>query len=219
MREDLRTLASSVVDAYEMRVKAISPLMKKVAGLLSSFRREQEEMANELKDRLAKARSLRKKDFDHMMEEIRSRRNGREKEVVEVLERFQKEEEETIRGLRKVLTKDQHPRSEDFKVLKEEILSRHKERERVVTEMLRDFHLEQEELSNALRRLLSKGQDAKIKDLKLTITSLKVRRVHRQSEIGKILENLESVQDQVVNKWIKLIVPGTKSLGFNGIPE
>lgn len=203
--EDMRILAQSIIDSYEMRVKTVSTLMEQVNELLKSFHIEQEEMSGELRERLAKGECLRKKDFDAMMESIRAQRREREKEVSQMLERFRSEEERMITELRSMLISSERTRLEDFKIMKESILTRQREREEEVGDMLRKFHLEQEELSTILKKLLQKGESVRIKDFKIAIESIRVRQRERESEVSKMLEDFRKVHEEVSTEWQKVM--------------
>lgn len=199
--EDMRVLVQNIIDSYEMRVKTVGRLVKQANELLKSFHAEQEELASKLRDNLAKGECLRKKDFDLMMEGIRAQRKKREKEAAEVLEKFQREEEEMIAELRKIITSGERTRLEEFKTMKESILARQKEREERVREVLRNFHLEQEELGAGLRRLLSKNESVRIRDFKAMIKAIRVQQRERESEVGEMLEDFRRVREEVSAEW------------------
>jgi len=78
--EDLRALANSIIDSYEMRVRTVNGLMDQAYSFLKSFQMELEDMIARLRDNLAKAESLRKKDFDRMIGDVIERRHESEEE-------------------------------------------------------------------------------------------------------------------------------------------
>lgn len=94
----------SVIDSYEARVKTVGDLMRQTVEVLKRFDIEQEEKVVRLRDLLARAGSLRRKDFDTLMAEIRARRREKEEKVAHSLDSFLKEQEELIAWLRKVVT-------------------------------------------------------------------------------------------------------------------
>lgn len=207
--EEAKIFTKGIIDSYETRVKTVSALMRQTIQVLKDYQQQQKEMAGELRDILAKTEFLRKKDFDKMMEETWRKRDEKEKEVHEMLESFLREEKVMIDELGKLLGSGELMRTDDFMVLKERILNRQREREKEVNQMLKSFHLEQEELSTALRRLLLKGERVKIRDLKDVIRGLRAHRMHKQSSIGRVLEELEVVDSEVDTAWQRVIM-GTK---------
>ena len=78
----------SVIDSYEARVTTVGALMRQMVEVLKRFGIDQEEKVMELRDLLARAESLRRKDFDTLMAEIRARRREKEEKVAHALDGF-----------------------------------------------------------------------------------------------------------------------------------
>ncbi|MBA3071070.1 MAG: hypothetical protein FP829_02730 [Nitrospirae bacterium] len=199
--EDLRTLANSIIDSYELRVRTVSTLINQAYQLLKSFQIEIENMIAGLRDNLARAESLRKKDFDQMISDVIERRRQREEEAGETLKRFQEEEGEMISRLREIILRGNSSSLEDIKAIKEDIFKRQKEREKKIITTLQCFQIEQEELRVALKKLLSKGEGVKIKDLRIVLNSLRTRQSDRDAELIKMLEEFEIVRGKVQTQW------------------
>ena len=197
----LRSVVENIVGSYESKVKTVTSLMKEVHERIKSYHIEQEQKTNRLKDILAKNECLRKKDFDTMMAGIRSQQEAREEEVSQMVENFCKEEEEAVTKLKEILTVKSSSTLEDFKVLKEKMLSRPKERERRIGQMLKDFHRDQEELNTALKMLLEKGTSVRIKDFKVMVKAFQIERKDENAEVDKILEEFETVKDEISAQW------------------
>ncbi|MCG2676671.1 hypothetical protein L6304_05815 [bacterium] len=200
--EDLRTLANSIIDSYELRVRTVSTLINQAYQLLKSFQTEIEDMIAGLRDNLAGAESLRKKDFDHMISDVIERRRQREEEAEQTLKSFQEEEGEMISRLREIILRGNSSSLEDnIKAIKEDIFKRQKEREKKIIKTLQCFQIEQEELRVALKKLLSKGEGVKIKDLRIVLNSLRTRQSDRDAELIKMLEEFEVVRGKVQTQW------------------
>ncbi|MBT9137416.1 MAG: hypothetical protein DDT30_01456 [Dehalococcoidia bacterium] len=194
----------TVIDSYEARVKTVGALMKKTVEVLKRFDLEQEEKVVELRDLLAKAESLRRKDFDNSMAKIWARRREKEEKVSHTLDGFLKEQEELVAWLRKVIA-DGHIGLEEFKLLSQNILTRQKEAEGELSRMLRELHLEQEELGTGLKRLLQKGKGVRIKDFKAMIKAIQLRQEGRRDEVGRMLDELWGVDEEVATQWHKVM--------------
>jgi len=194
----------SVIDSYEARVETVGALMKKAAAVLKRFDLEQEEKVVELRDLLARAESLRRKDFDTLMAEIWARRREKEEKVARTLESFLREQEELVAWLRKVVT-DGNIGVEEFKPLSQNLLNRQKGAEAELSRMLRELHLEQEELGTGLKRLLQKGERVRIKDFKAMIKAIHLRQGGREDEVGKMLDELWGVEEEVATQWHKVM--------------
>jgi len=194
----------SVVDSYETRVITVGALMRQTVELLKRFDLEQEERVMELRDLLARAESLRRKDFDTLLAEIRTRRREKEERVAHALDRFLKEQGELVAWLRKVITNGDIG-LEEFKALSQGILTRQKGAQGDLSRMLRELHLEHEEMNIGLRRLLHKGERVRIEDFKAMIKAIQLRQGGRQDEVGKMLDELWGVDEEVATQWHKVI--------------
>ena len=164
--EELRALANSIIDSYEVRVSTVNTLMAQANNILKAFQIELEEMIFLLRDNLAKSESLRKKDFEHMIKDIIECRMLREQEAEQSFKLFQEEEGEMIARLRDIILNGNSSSPNDIETIREDILKRQKMREKKIVKSLRCFQIEQEELRIALKKLLSKGENVKIRDFK-----------------------------------------------------
>jgi hypothetical protein len=199
--EELKALANSVIDSYEMRVRTVNGLMEQAYGFLRSFQMELEEMIDRLRDNLAKGESLRKKDFDRMMSDFTERRMFHQLTAEDVLNRFQKEEMEMIDRLRQIIVSGGHSNLKDMELIRDDILKRQKEREAGVIQALKRIQVEQEELKAAIKHLLSKGEDVRIKDFKLMLQSLRVQQSAQDSQLDRMLEDLDLARSRVQSQW------------------
>ncbi len=199
--EELRALANSVIDSYEMRVRTVNGLMEQAYGFLRSFQLELEEMIERLRNNLAQGESLRKRDFDRMMADFTERRQFHQLEAEEVLSRFQDEEMEMIDRLRKIIVSGGRSNLKDMDVIRDDILKRQKERETGVIQALKRIQVEQEELKAAIKQLLNKGEDVRIKDFKLMLKSLRVQQDTRETQLGRMLEDLDLARSKVQSQW------------------
>ena len=205
MDTEIKTVVDNILDSYETRVKVVGKVMKETTVLLKRLSREQAEMALGLRDTLAKKESLRKRDFDYLLEDIVLKNLDKEKKVNGVLEGFQEEEKDIIARLRNILTGTEKVKLSEFNLLSKEILGRLDRREKEAGEVLRSFHIEQEELAAGLRKLAEKGDQVRTKDIKAMTERLKLRQLERESEIGELLSDLGKVQEEVNLRWGKLL--------------
>ena len=199
--KELGTIVEEIVRSYDLKVKTVTSLMRQVNQKIKDYHTEQELMVNKLKDMLAKNECLRNKDFDVMMSGIRNQQESREKEAAELVENFCKEEEETVAKLKEILTVKSPSALEDFKILKEKVFNQPKEKEKKISQMLKDFHRDQDELSTALKMLLGKGPSVRIKDFKAMVKAFHIEHKYENAEVDRILEEFERVKDKISNQW------------------
>jgi len=200
-KEDLKTLANSILDSYEMRVSTVSGLMEQAYHFLQSFAMELQEMIVRLRNNLARAESLRKKDFDKMISDVMGHRHQKEKEAKESLELFQEQEKEMIDRLRNIILGGSRSSTADIKAIKEDISSRQKEREKSITKALKRFQIEQDELKASLNNLLSKGEGVKVKDLRIMLNSLRAQQSGRDDELTRMIDDFDVIRDKVKTQW------------------
>lgn len=199
--DELKALANSVIDFYEMRVRTVNGLMEQAYGFLKGFQLELEEMIDRLRDNLAKTESLRKSDFDRMMAAFTERRLSQQLKAEEVLSRFQKEETEMIDRLRKIVVSGGRSNLKDMELIRDDILKRQKEREAGVIQVLKRIQVEQEELKAAIKRLLSKGDDVRLKDFKLMLKSIRVHQRVLDTKLDGMIEDLDLARNRVQSQW------------------
>jgi len=199
--KQFRSVVEGVVDSYESKVKTVISLMREVNQRIKSYHIEQEELVDRLRNILAKNECLRKKDFDTMMDGIRSHQEAREQETSRMVDDFCGEEEENVARLKEILATEKSSVIKDFEVLKEKMLNRPKERERRIGRILKDFHRDQEELNTALRMLLERGPSVRIKDLRAMVKAFHFDRTEENTRIDNMLEEFERVKDEISNQW------------------
>jgi len=155
--DDMKRLAKEVVSSYESRISEVGIIIDNTHRILGDFKTERNEMNNQLKETLAKEESLRKKDFDGMMEEILSHQDEREKQVRDLLRTFLEEQKEMAQTIKKNLSEGEKVRINDLKKMLQDIQARQRAREDEVSMMLKEFQKEYKEMAESLRSLLDKG--------------------------------------------------------------
>ena len=202
---NIKTVVDNILNSYETRVKVVCKVMKETALLLKCMSKEQAEMALQLRDTLAKKESLRKRDFDYLLGDIVLRNLDEEKKVNKILENFQKEEEGMIARFRNILTGAEKIKLSEFRVLSKEILEHLDRREKEVSEVLRNFHIEQGVFLAGLRKLVKKGDQIRTRDFKAMTESLRLKQLGKESEIGMLLSEFGKVQEEVKLRWEKVL--------------
>ena len=195
--EQMKSLTYEVISSYEDRLDSIQSIFSGTHQMLDDFQkalfetREERDLLNEeLREKLAKTESLRRKDFEQMMQGVLQEQNKREKEVRELLERYIAEQKaaagtlkEGLADFNKQLVKGEQIRVEDFKQKFAEIKGRQLEKQNAVIKMLKDFQgqvaeyrRENEALAEGIRGLLSKGETIRIRDFKAWLRGVRKER-------------------------------------------
>lgn len=101
--------------SYDVRTKFINEIVKDTHETLDGFKKKREEMSDNLREVLAKSESLRKKDFNAMMQDILMTQHKREENVKKMLADFREEETRVVERLRDLLEKGKAIQLVDFK--------------------------------------------------------------------------------------------------------
>jgi uncharacterized protein YoxC len=163
--EQMRNVAQDLIASYDDRVDAIGAIIDNTYQALDDFKDKRAKLSGELKETLAKRGSLRKKDFDRMMNGILLSQEEKEKEVKQSLKNFIGEQKKEARELKDALTKGEVERIKKAQIGIEKGVAE-------IKGSLKDFCEQQETLTDQLRKLLTKGEDLKIKELQDTIRNL-----------------------------------------------
>jgi len=206
---DLKGFVDEIISSYEDRLQSISSIIDNTRMILGEFqesmantRQEREDMKIQLRDTLAKNESLRKKDFDVMMNTILTSQEDREKEVRSLLNNFlteQKEMTTTLReslgGSREALNQNNASRLTEYHQLLKQILDDQEKRKQEVVGKLETFQREQKELSCTLEQLLSKGRQLRIRDLKSMLRSFQMQSMERRTYQIRRKEDVQRMLD------------------------
>jgi len=213
---EMKNTIDHIVSSYEDRIQNIGNLFSTTHEILLGFqdsvidkKQERERLNSELRESLAKNRSLRRKDFDSMMQGIILTQDNREKEVRSLLSGYLNEQKEMAHNLRENLKKfrdclenGEVQRIKEFQRMVKEILINQEQRRGQVTSRLKEFRKEQKLLSSKLRDLLAKGRDLRIKDLKAMLKDFRtlskerlVRQEERRKEVRQLLGERKKVRN------------------------
>jgi hypothetical protein len=110
-----KELPTEIADFYDAIVEKVAALRLDVRHSIAGVKKEQAEVASQLQQNLARGESLRKADFQKLMGEVIEKRKARQKEVMEMLAQFQREEQALALGLKKLFGDGRQVRLRDFK--------------------------------------------------------------------------------------------------------
>lgn len=208
--EDMKRIAEDLVFSYQSRISTVSTIIENTNQLLEDFKTRRNEMSNHLKETLAKEESLRKKDFDKMMNKILSRQDEREKEVRDLLKTFFEEQKEIAEIIKKNLGEGEKVKIDDFKKMLQDIQARQKAREHEVKTVLMEFQEEYKEMAESLRSLLNKGEAIRIKDFKEMVKNIRARQIERTNKVRARLDEFRKERQDVASHWHNLTVAMAK---------
>ena len=184
--EEMTHLARELTASYEARVSSVEQIIAGTHEMLETFRSQREAIRSRLREALARAASLRRRDFDTMMEGILARQEARELQIKETMRDYLREQRVLAATLKETLSahlgrpqaepaRSDAERARAGEELLGGIMTRRQAREREVRALLAEFQREQEEIARALEGLLSNDGCLKVKEFK---AALKLVRDH-----------------------------------------
>ena len=215
-------LTEDIISSYEERIAGDQSIFDTTHELIEGFqdsfldtKQEREKLKAEVRENLAKSESLRKKDFDNMMQGILSAQEQKEKEVRDLLKNYLNEQRAMAHTLRDnlaeikgALTKGEAIRVKEFQGIIKEILARQDERKDEVASGLKDFQKAQQEMAKRLKELLAKGSELRIKDLKSMLKEFQsqhkeriVRQEERRGEVKNLLGGFMKERAAANENW------------------
>lgn len=218
----MKNIVEDIVSSYETRIESIESIFDTTHQLLADFqdsfldtRQEREKLNSELRESLAKNESLRKKDFNNMMQGILSIQDEREKEARSILRNYLNEHKEMAFALREnlskgkdALAKGEAERIKEFQEMIKGILAKQEERKDEVTSKLKEFQKEQQEMAKRLKELLTKGSQLRIRDLKSMLKEFKAqhkeriaRQEERREEVCNMLGDFKKERVEAAKNW------------------
>ena len=222
---NLQNVVEDIVSSYDVRIQKLESIFDTTHQLLYGFqenfldlKQEREKVNSQLRESLAQNDSLRKKDFDGMMQGINSKQDMREKEVRDLLSNYLNEQKQMARSLRdnlkefnRLLTNGEAQRVGEFKELIKENLVRQDERKEQVTNRLKEFQKEQKEMAEKLNDLLAKGRELRIKDFKAMLKESRNRnreriehRIERRDEVRDMLDDFKMERETAARTWRRM---------------
>ncbi|MBU3942587.1 hypothetical protein KKA24_01235 [Patescibacteria group bacterium] len=174
-------IAKDIVASYEARIKIVRAVVEDTRNLLEEFKEKRERMGQELKEALSQHESLRKKDFDKMMEDILIAQKTREENVRQMLTDFQDQEMAVVNNLREMLKRGEKIRIKDFKgtlakIRKEQEIREKETPTRVGEELIRM----QSEIREMLENFKKEREKVASEWKGMTATIAKKRKLNKQ---------------------------------------
>ena len=198
--ELLKDFVDQILSNYRLRVDKVAQLMNEVLSLLVEYHSEQERMMEELKSFMCHIKSLRKTDFDVIVGELRLKQQNKEKELHELIVTFIRREHEMIDVIKTSIS-DRKLTVEAFQKLKSELLISQGEREKEIGRVLRGFHLEVQEVSQYLRKLLKRGERLQVRDLRDFVSTVYLQIEERDMLWGSVWDEFWVLREKINQEW------------------
>lgn len=193
-----------ILDRYRAAGETVAGYMSRAVALLKDLYAEQDEMIEQLKRLLSRSKSLRRSDFDGIFANLLARRHRTRGMLSTLVEGYRANRELLIQEIEDLCSSEASWASNAWPALKQRLLDGQDTGEREVVAVLRQVHMEREELSAALSDLLSRGERLKISDLKTVVQRLASRDSRESAELAALLATCEAAGRNASMQWAKL---------------
>jgi hypothetical protein len=208
-------VVEAIISSYEERLQSMSLIIDNTQMVFGEFqesmshaKEEEEALHVGLRETLARNKSLRKKDFDVMMNTILLSQDEREGEVRKLLHDYLVEQSEMARQFRENLgtfkdglNTDNIGRINEFRAALVDILHTQEERKEEFAATLKTLQKEQDQLSRSLGELLSKGRELRIRDLKTILKQFEAQSRERAAQRWERKESVRKMLSRFRKKW------------------
>lgn len=185
----LKSVTEKVISSYEKKIENINFIFDVTHLILNQFqefifepKEERREVNLQLQDLLAKNEHLRKKDFVDMIRSAFSIQEERKKEIVDLLKNYIKDQniikkivQEDLEKFKNYCLSGSTEKVKKLHVSINKILAKQEKRREEGKSKLKEFFKQQNDLTSELQGLLAKGNDLKLKDVRLVLKRFKNR--------------------------------------------
>lgn len=181
---NINDFIENLIQSYELRIKNIEnlflksetitqssfDLLKEFNKFIEDYKAERDQLNFQLEEKLSKTASLRKKDYDRMMSDIRNKLDEKEQNVKEYFSSFIEEQRTLIRFLKGTIFENSVNDNSgkinllyaELKKISEEMESK---KERAIRE-LNDYQDMNRKIIEKLQELLNRNDQILVKDMK-----------------------------------------------------
>lgn len=193
-----------VLERYRAAVETVAGYMGRAVALLEDLHAEQDAMIDQLKGALSKSKSLRRSDFDAIFANVLAKRRRTRGMLPTLVDGYRANREALIQEIEGLCSSDAPQPAQLWPALKKRLLDSNDTGEGEVVAVLRQVHMEREELSTALSDLLSRGERLKISDLKTVAQRLASGDSRESAELAALLATCEAAGRNASMQWDKL---------------
>ncbi|MCK9426842.1 MAG: hypothetical protein M0Q21_12455 [Ignavibacteriaceae bacterium] len=228
LKDDMNDTIKNEIFFFEHGVQSMNSIFDNTHQLIEFFqdsffdvKQEREKINIALRENLAKNNSLRRKDFDNMVNDILAIQDESEKEVKNLLKNYLNEQKELSHSLINNLDRFKNAcingNSQEIKKLHDlirQILAKQDERKNEMTSKLKEFQKEQQNFTSQFKEFLARGNELRIRDFKIMLKEFKLQREERlvlqkerKEDVAIMLSNFKKDREKytLISKRIKNI--------------
>lgn len=210
----MQKIVENAILSYETRIAGFESMIEITYQILENFqtsildtKQEQKQLNAQLRESLARNNSLRKKDFDHMMQRIISMQDEKEIMIRKLLKCYLDEQKETICvlkddfiNLKTAITNGVVEEVKEFHGNIRDLFMRQHQRKKEITSQLKEHQKQQQEMLTRMNALLAKGKELRIRDVKFMLDAFDVQHRERAAARQKLKKEVRTTLDNFKNE-------------------
>ena len=205
-----RCRAESLIVSYEARFVAVFSVLDQAMDALQEHRDDLAHVIAQLRNHYAASSSLRKRDFDAMIEQPLRYLGELEGRTRRALVTSRLDEERMMATLRCVLADGDGPELVQWPALRDRLVERQQSREAELARLLRDYHVELSNLIELLGAALKRQPQPRVRDLKRLATTIVRQHAYEQTDLARSQRGLDEIQGQIRKHWGEILAATTE---------
>ncbi len=201
---NVQKLTKEMITGYDLRVAKIEEVLTSAYDVLEDCRESRKNVREQLKHSLANKNSLRRKDFDMIVQDLHQSQVECEARIKETVHIFTRENKYLAGQFFESLITG---KIEQSKKAVNKIEKNGKE----IQHTIKTFQQEQKQIATDLHSFLEKCESIRIKDFKKMIEKIRIRQCERSEKIKQFLKKISEEHKQMRAVWQNISTDKAKS--------
>lgn len=194
LRNNMHVAMRELIANYDTRIIKIGDVITTTYDILEDCRERRKNIREDLKDTFARTKSLRKKDFDDILQDLQYAQRECETQIKESIRIFTFEYKNLVTKFLESLTTGKIKQSI-------EAVSKIEKKEAEIQSTLISFRSDQEKITKSLKAFLENSEKIRIKDFKVLVGKIRDQQRERNAKIKKMLVEIASEHSQMREIW------------------
>jgi len=194
LQNNLYGTTRELIANYDARIMKIGDVITSTYDILDDCRKRRANVRETLKENFARTKSLRKKDFDSILQDLMLTQTECEDQIKETIRIFTYDYKHLVSRFLDSLTSGKIEQSLDaFKKIET--------KQTEIQQTLNSFRRDQEEIANNMKSFLENSEKVRIKDFKKMVQKIRDHQRERNLLIKKMLADVALEHSQMRTIW------------------
>jgi len=190
----VQDMTKEFIATYGTRISKIEDIVTSTYDIIEDCREKRTSVREQLQSVLAQKKSLRKKDFDSMLNDLHLAQTECERQIKATLRIYTSEHKNLAAEFLESMVTGKVDQSK-------ETMAKIEMNGKEIQNTLNSFRSEQEEIARDLNALLEKSESIRIKDFKKMINKIRERQQERNEKIKCMLQKISEEHTQMRAIW------------------